>query len=127
MLCLQLHDRVEVIGSVDQQHVVDVLRRGDVFLNCSLTEAFCMAILEAASCGLFVVTTNVGGVPEVLPDDMVAYAEPTVDSLVKAVVASLSRLPDLTPQYAGRLSLWSGRSNSTQVCVPLVCMTQATP
>jgi phosphatidylinositol N-acetylglucosaminyltransferase subunit A len=39
--------------------------RGHVFLNCSLTESFCIAILEAASCGLFVVSTNVGGVPEV--------------------------------------------------------------
>lgn len=29
-----------------------------------------MAILEAAACGLLVVSTNVGGVPEVLPEDM---------------------------------------------------------
>lgn len=36
-------------------------------LHCysSLTEAFCMAILEAASCGLLTVSTRVGGVPEV--------------------------------------------------------------
>ena len=27
---------------------------------CSLTEAFCIAILEAASCGLYVVSTAVG-------------------------------------------------------------------
>lgn len=31
----------------------------------SLTEAFCIAILEAASCGLLTVSTRVGGVPEV--------------------------------------------------------------
>jgi phosphatidylinositol glycan class A protein len=36
-------------------------------LNTSLTESFCIAILEAACCGLLVVTTDVGGVPEVLP------------------------------------------------------------
>jgi len=30
-----------------------------------------MAIVEAASCGLLVVSTDVGGVPEVLPQDMV--------------------------------------------------------
>lgn len=30
----------------------------------SLTEAFCIAILEAASCGLLTVSTRVGGVPE---------------------------------------------------------------
>jgi phosphatidylinositol glycan class A protein len=53
--------------------VRDVLTRGDIFLNCSLTEAFCIAIVEAASCGLLVVSTKVGGVPEVLPPHMIRY------------------------------------------------------
>lgn len=35
-----------------------------------------MAIVEAASCGLYVVSTNVGGVPEVLPDDLAILAPP---------------------------------------------------
>lgn len=39
--------------------------QGQIFLNASLTEAFCMAIVEAAAAGLLVVATNVGGVPEV--------------------------------------------------------------
>jgi len=41
--------------------------QGDVFINASLTEAFCCAIVEAASAGLLVVSTAVGGVPEVRP------------------------------------------------------------
>jgi hypothetical protein len=40
------------------------LIRGQIFLNTSLTEAFCIAIVEAASCGLLVVSTKVGGLPE---------------------------------------------------------------
>jgi len=39
-------------------------------LNTSLTEAFCIAILEAASTGAYIVSTNIGGVREVLPDYM---------------------------------------------------------
>lgn len=39
--------------------------QGHIFVNASLTEAFCMAIVEAASAGLLVVSTRVGGVPEV--------------------------------------------------------------
>jgi len=46
---------------------VRVQVRGQVFLNASLTEAFCMAIVEAAAAGLLVVSTAVGGVPEVCP------------------------------------------------------------
>ena len=38
------------------QQLRNVLVRGRIFLNCSLTEAFCIAILEAASCGLLVVS-----------------------------------------------------------------------
>jgi phosphatidylinositol glycan class A protein len=48
--------------SNNDQHdlqVRDVLVRGHIFLNCSLTESFCIAVLEAASCGLFVVSTKV--------------------------------------------------------------------
>jgi phosphatidylinositol glycan class A protein len=70
----QLQERVELHSDVR-----DVLVRGNIFLNTSLTEAFCIAIVEAASCGLLVVSTKVGGVPEVLPNDMIILAKPDVD------------------------------------------------
>lgn len=60
-----LQERMEMLGEVPHADVRSVLTRGHVFLNCSLTEAFCIAILEAASCGLLTVSTRVGGVPEV--------------------------------------------------------------
>lgn len=56
-----------------------MLGRGQIFLNTSLTEAFGIAILEAACAGLLVVATKVGGVPEVLPDDMIIFAKPDED------------------------------------------------
>jgi phosphatidylinositol glycan class A protein len=85
-----LEDRVEFLGSVPHKSVRDVLVRGNVFLNCSLTESFCIAILEAASTGLFVVSTNVGGVPEVLPPDMIELADPNVDSLVEGLSRAIT-------------------------------------
>lgn len=45
--------------------MTDMQLQGHIFVNASLTEAFCMAIVEAASVGLLVVSTRVGGVPEV--------------------------------------------------------------
>lgn len=54
----QLHDRIEILGAVPHSRVRSVLVRGHIFLNCSLTESFCIAILEAARCdGLCVVST----------------------------------------------------------------------
>jgi phosphatidylinositol glycan class A protein len=55
----QLHNRVELLGSVQHSDVRSVLVRGHIFINASLTEAFCIAIVEAAACGLVVVSTNV--------------------------------------------------------------------
>ena len=91
----RLHDRVEFLGAVPSKDVRDVLIRGHIFLNCSLTEAFCIAILEAAACGLLVVATKVGGVPEVLPPDMIVFADATAQSLISAVEDTLPRVPHM--------------------------------
>lgn len=86
----QLHDRMELLGAVPHHQAREVLIRGHIFLNCSLTESFCIALLEAASCGLFAVSTKVGGVPEVLPPSMIKFAEPTVASLTEALIEAVS-------------------------------------
>jgi phosphatidylinositol glycan class A protein len=87
----RLQDRVEFLGAVPHVNVRNFLVQGHIFLNCSLTESFCIAILEAASCGLLVVSTNVGGVPEVLPPDMNILADPQVDALVEGVKQAVER------------------------------------
>merc|ERR1712048_1439079 len=69
-----MRKRVHLLGAVPHINVRNVLCRGHIFLNCSLTESFCIAILEAACCGLLVVSTDVGGVPEVLPPHMAYLA-----------------------------------------------------
>lgn len=53
--------------------------RGQIYLNTSLTEAFGISIIEAASAGLFIVSTRVGGVPEILPQDMIEFAHADED------------------------------------------------
>ena len=98
----QLQDRVEMLGAVPHARVRDVLVRGHIFLNSSLTESFCIAILEAACCGLFVVSTRVGGVPEVLPPDMILFAEPTVASLVDAVSDAIPLAHTMDPEELHR-------------------------
>lgn len=89
-----LHDRVDLVGPVSSDLVSGVLNRGHIFLNCSLTEAFCMAILEAACCGLLVVSTRVGGVPEVLPVEMLLMARPETEDLVRVLGAAIERIQE---------------------------------
>lgn len=81
-----LQERVILIGAVKHEKVRDVMVRGDIYLHPSLTEAFGTVIVEAASCNLYVVTTKVGGIPEVLPLHMTSFANPEEDSLVDATL-----------------------------------------
>lgn len=67
---------------VPHYQVHNVLNRGHIFINTSIAEAFCIAVLEAVACGLKVVSTNVGGIPEILPHDMVLLAEPNSKDLL---------------------------------------------
>lgn len=92
-----LHHRVELLGAVPHHQVRDVLVRGHIFFNCSLTESFCIALLEAASCGLFVVSCRVGGVPEVLPQSMIKFADPSVEDLVVALSDGISMARRVIP------------------------------
>ncbi|KAH9917322.1 transferase [Fomitopsis serialis] len=86
-----LQDRIEMLGSVRHSDVPDVRRAnpGSIFLNTSLTESFGIAILEAACAGLYVVATRVGGVPEILPDDMMSFANPDEDDVVRAMAEAI--------------------------------------
>lgn len=84
-----LQDRIELLGSVQHRDVRNVLIQGSIFLNTSLTESFGIAIVEAACAGLYVVSTRVGGVPEILPDDMISFANPTEDDVLRAMTKAI--------------------------------------
>ena len=91
-----LHGRVELLGGLPHDKVRDVLCRGHIFLNTSLTESFCIAILEAVCCGLLVVTTDVGGIPEVLPPHMAYLGKPEERSILrqlKKAVLNVKKIP----------------------------------
>lgn len=87
-----LQDRVEMLGPVRHEEVRDVMVRGHIYLHPSLTEAFGTVIVEAASCGLYVVCTQVGGIPEVLPAHMTVFAKPEEDDLVFATGRAIAAL-----------------------------------
>jgi L-malate glycosyltransferase len=70
---LNLESDVIFLGK--QEAVADILCSADVFLLPSETESFGLAALEAMSAGVPVVTTNVGGLPEVNIQGVTGYLE----------------------------------------------------
>lgn len=77
-----LESQVEFKGFANIEEVPFIHSSGDIFLNTSISEAFCLAILEAAACGLHVISTNVGGISEILPKDAITLCQPTPESLI---------------------------------------------
>ena len=66
-----LVDDVVFLG--DQEFIADILPVADVFLLPSEHESFGLAALEAMSCGLPVVASNIGGLHEVVVDGETGY------------------------------------------------------
>ncbi len=63
---LGIQDQISFPGWLDQQQRDELLAQSDVMLLPSYNEGLPMAILEAMSWGLPVITTPVGGIPEVI-------------------------------------------------------------
>lgn len=100
----ELHDQVKIIGEMNYKKIPDVMRKADIFLNTSLTETFCTSILEAASCGLLVVSTNVGGIHEVLDPDVIYFCKPTAEDIAAQIFHAARDLKDHNPsQYYAKI------------------------
>lgn len=82
-----------------QASFVDVLAQADVFLLPSETESFGLAALEALSCGVPVVASDVGGVPEVVDPGETGYLAPVGD--VRAMAAAVLALLDDRARWEG--------------------------
>lgn len=65
--------RTRFVGRVEHDEIVALYHSADVYLNGSEIDNQPLSILEAFACGLPVVTTNAGGIPDMVADGVTGF------------------------------------------------------
>ncbi len=70
---------VVFLGKVSNDKIYDKLRLGDIYLNASVTDALPISVIEAMNAGALVISTHVGGIPDMIRDGETGYLVPVND------------------------------------------------
>lgn len=68
---------VELLGRVSREQVVKYYADANLMLHAALSEGFCNAIVEAQAMGLPIVTSDAGGLPENIEDNVTGFVVPS--------------------------------------------------
>ncbi len=98
---LGVADKITYPGRIEKSQVPLRLQNGDVFINTTNIDNTPVSVIEAMACGLCVVSTNVGGLPYLLENEVDALLVPPNDS--DAMAAAVQRILK-EPGLAARLS-----------------------
>ncbi|MCG3148778.1 MAG: D-inositol-3-phosphate glycosyltransferase [Verrucomicrobiae bacterium] len=105
---LGVTDRVTFVGGVAKSEVPAWLTHGDIFLNTTNVDNTPVSVIEAMATGLCVVSTNVGGLPDLLEHDRTALLVPPNDAVAMAgAVEQILRDPLLAAHLSGNARAWA--------------------
>lgn len=100
---LQIADRIDYAGYVP--NVEDYLANADVFLLSSHYEAQPLSILEAMAAGLPIISTDVGGVRDIVTDNGILVPPGDTDAMAQAMVQLYTQ-----PERYAKLAACSSRN-----------------
>jgi phosphatidylinositol glycan class A protein len=74
------------IGQVSNDQLLDYYSQSDIFIQPALyLEGFTRTIMEAVSCGLPVIASNLGTIPEIVDSSVSILVKPTVNNFKQAI------------------------------------------
>jgi glycosyltransferase involved in cell wall biosynthesis len=87
-----LSDRIKLLGYIPRDQLPKYYAHAEIFILPSLSESFGQVLLEAMSCGLPVIASRVGGIPETIQDRVGGLLVPPGDS--EALVGAIRFMAD---------------------------------
>jgi len=89
---LKLKEFVTFTGFISQEKLSEYLHSSSIFVLPSLSEGVPRSILEAMASGMFIIATEVGGIPDVIADGKNGFLVPPndVDALSNAIRLALA-------------------------------------
>jgi len=114
---LHLQPRATFTGRVEHEEITRHYSASDIYLNASKIDNQPLSILEAFACGLPVVTTDAGGIPDIVTDENTGFLVPVGDH--KALAARALTLLDDPPIAA--MMTERARVECERYTWPVVC------
>lgn len=97
---LNLTDRVEFLGELDEEALAHQYRRADLFVLPSYYEGYGMALAEALARGLPVVSTTAGAIPDTVPTTAGLLVPPGDEAALAEALIRLMNEPGLRERLA---------------------------
>ncbi|MFJ6263834.1 glycosyltransferase family 4 protein [Lysinibacillus xylanilyticus] len=117
---IDIPENVKLIGEVSKDNVLIEMKNADVLLFPSHMEGFPLVVLEAMACGLPVIGTPVGAIPEMIEENggvLIDVGD------VPAIISAVNEIQD--PSIRSQISKWNQNKikccYSTEVVIKKIC------
>ncbi len=91
-----VQNEVILLGKLPHENTLIQLKKTDLYVQTSINEGFCNAVLEAQALGKLCIATDVGGLSENILDKKTGWVVPKCDS--KALVSKIMEVLSLTEE-----------------------------
>jgi glycosyltransferase involved in cell wall biosynthesis len=92
-LSREFHKRIKFIGHISHKKLPEILQSSDIFVRPSRSEGMGNSFIEAKAAGLPVLGTDVGGIKDLINDNIV---DPIKENSEKAVAEKIKQIMDIS-------------------------------
>ena len=109
-----LKEHIKFHGKLSHQETLTFLSKADIYIQPSLNEGFCNAVLEAQAMGKLCVVSDIGGLPENIEDGKTGWLVPKSNPIVLAdKILEIINLSDFEKQQISQNAIKRIEKNFT--------------